>query len=154
MQMWPWIRWRAYLEVKVCSTELNPAAPVLRNFFMAVTGQNLRNHSIEWRTETAFWPIRSPVHPGLGTRGLLLVLYLAVVLASLSDEQFAYVSSPRPNLNVASLSPRLWSESGPTINWAQECTFHYRGNINLLIILMFSTSTYEPSVNGLPQHKW
>ncbi len=71
--------------------------------------------------------MRSPV----GTRGLLLVLYLAVVLASLSDGQFAHVSSPRSNQNVANLSQMLWSESGPDINWALECAIHYRGNITL-----------------------
>ncbi len=52
---------------------------------------------------------------------------LAVILASLSDGvgQFAYVSPPRSNQNVANLCPLLWSERGSAINWALECAVHY-----------------------------
>ena len=46
-----------------------------RGMFMAVTNQVIRDPSLDgWRAETACGPMRSPVLPGLGTRGLLLAL--------------------------------------------------------------------------------
>jgi len=51
----------------------------------------------------------SSVSPGLGTRGLLLS-----ISASLADGvgQFACVSPPRFNQNLANLCPLLWRERG------------------------------------------
>lgn len=66
--------------------------------------------------------MRSPVLSKLGSIGLLLTSKscLVVVIASLSDGvvQFAYVSPPRSNQNVANLC-------GPAIDWALECAVHH-----------------------------